>query len=78
MTTSSGNEPSSNNLAPPIVNLDINCADKGFYEGFNVWVTIPAKVIVTLLIGWVIFFPEHAADMLKIANETIIREFAAW
>jgi len=68
----------SNNLAPPVVNLDIDCADKGFYEGFNLFVTIPAKVIVTLLIGWVVLFPDIASEMLALANKTIIREFAGW
>ena len=71
-------EAKNSNLAPPVVNLDINRAEGGYYEGFNLMVTIPAKVIVTLLIGWVILFPGFASEMLELANRTIIREFAGW
>ncbi|WP_416908476.1 MAG: BCCT family transporter [Polymorphobacter sp.] len=40
--------------------------------------TIPAKIIVTLLILWAIFFPVQAGHTLAIANTTLIRSFAGW
>ncbi|WP_235902279.1 BCCT family transporter [Pontixanthobacter gangjinensis] len=68
----------SNVIDPPLVDLHINTADSGFYKGFSTIVTLPSKVIVTLLILWVIFFPVRASEALEIANSTIIRDFAGW
>ena len=65
-------------IAPPLVDLPITTATRGFYDGFSRQVTIPAKVIVTLLIVWAIFFPVNAADTLDAVNSSIIREFAGW
>ena len=65
-------------IAPPIVDLPISTASRGFYDGFSRQVTIPAKIIVTLLIVWAIFFPVNAADTLAVVNDTIIRRFAGW
>ncbi|MXO64583.1 BCCT family transporter [Altericroceibacterium endophyticum] len=65
-------------IAPPLVDLPISTADSGFYDGFSREVTIPAKIIVTLLIIWAIFFPVNAADTLAEVNSSIIREFAGW
>jgi choline/carnitine/betaine transport len=65
-------------IAPPIIDLPIKTADRGFYDGFSREVTIPAKVIVTLLIAWAVFFPVNASDTLNAANTTIIASFAGW
>ena len=40
--------------------------------------TIPAKIIVTLIILWAIFFPVSANETLSAANSTIISSFAGW
>ena len=50
--------PSDKRISPPLVDLPIRTASKGFYDGFSREVTIPAKVIVSLLIMWAIFFPD--------------------
>ena len=65
-------------VSPPLVDLPIETASRGFYDGFSREVTIPAKVVVTLLIVWAIFFPIQATETLDIVNSTIIREFAGW
>ncbi len=65
-------------IDPPLVDLPIKTAQSGFYHGFSTIVTVPAKLIVTLLILWAIFFPEHAKEALEAANATIIRDFAGW
>lgn len=62
----------------PLLVLPIKTASSGFYNGFSTIVTVPAKLIVTVLILWAVIFPEHASEALAIANTTIIRDFAAW
>jgi len=65
-------------IAEPLTDLPIGTADSGFYRGFSKHVTIPGKVSIALLIGWVIFFPEQASKFLTLANTTIIAGFAGW
>ena len=65
-------------IAPPLIDLPIKTADRGFYDGFSREVTIPAKIIVSLLIMWAIFFPVQASDTLSAANSSIIASFSGW
>ena len=65
-------------ISPPLVDLPIRTASRGFYDGFSREVTIPAKVIVSLLIMWAIFFPVSASETLTAANSTIISTFSGW
>ncbi|NVE93452.1 BCCT family transporter [Altererythrobacter lutimaris] len=65
-------------IEPPIVDLPIETHDKGFYDGFSRAVTIPGKVIVSLLIMWAIFFPVRASETLQAANTSIISSFSGW
>ncbi len=65
-------------IDPPLVDLPINTHDSGFYNGFSREVTIPGKIIVSLIIMWAIFFPVNAMETLKIANSTIIASFSGW
>ena len=71
-------QPSDAPIAPPIVELPIRTAERGFYDGFSRAVTIPSKIIVSLLIMWAIFFPVSASETLTAANSTIIASFAGW
>lgn len=65
-------------IEPPIVDLPIETHDSGFYDGFSRAVTIPAKLIVALIIGWAIFFPVRAKETLDLANSSIISTFSGW
>lgn len=65
-------------IDPPLIDLPINTHDRGFYDGFSREVTIPAKIIVSLLIMWAIFFPVSANETLTAANSTIISAFRGW
>ncbi|MGB3711017.1 MAG: BCCT family transporter [Erythrobacter sp.] len=65
-------------IDPPVVELSINTHDRGFYDGFSRAVTIPGKIIVSLLILWAIFFPVNAMETLEVANSTIIATFSGW
>ncbi len=68
----------SNQIEPPLVDLPIKTASSGFYNGFSTTVTVPSKIIVTLLIVWAIAFPVQANEALSVANTTIIKDFAGW
>ena len=65
-------------IAPPLIELPIRTATRGFYDGFSRQVTIPSKIIVSLIILWAIFFPVSANETLTRANSTIISSFAGW
>lgn len=71
-------EKTENRIAPPLIKLPIKTHDSGFYDGFSRSVTIPAKVIVALIIMWAIFFPVSANETLSAANSTIISTFSGW
>ena len=62
----------------PLTDLPIDTAHSGFYKGFSTHVTIPGKIVIALLIGWVILLPTQASDALTLANTTIIAGFAGW
>ena len=65
-------------IEPPLCELPVSTAGRGFYNGLSPQVAIPAKIIVSILIVWAIAFPVHASDTLQLANDTIIRQFAGW
>ncbi len=65
-------------IDPPMVELEIDTHDKGFYDGFSREVTIPAKIIVAFIILWAIFFPVTAMGTLQAANSSIISIFSGW
>ena len=65
-------------INPPLVDLPIGTHDRGFYDGFSRAVTIPSKIIVSLIIMWAIFFPVSANETLSAANSTIIATFSGW
>ena len=72
--------PSSNDapVSPPLIDLPIETHDRGFYDGFSRAVTIPSKIIVSLLVMWAIFFPVSASETLSAANSSIISSFSGW
>lgn len=65
-------------ISPPLIDLPIRTASRGFYDGFSREVTIPAKLVVSLIILWAVFFPVNANETLTAANSTIIASFAGW
>ena len=65
-------------VSPPLVELPIATAERGFYDGFSKAVTIPSKIIVSLLIMWAIFFPVRANETLNAANSSLIASFSGW
>lgn len=63
---------------PPLTELDINKSDKGFYDGFAKAVVLPAKILISVLVIWVIFMPTQSGDTLNTLNSFILKNFASW
>jgi len=63
---------------PPLMNLPIEVAKGGFYDGFNKDVTLTAKLILGALIIWAIAFPENASSVLNGISSLILTNFASW
>ena len=63
---------------PPLMELDIPTADRGFYSGFAKSVAIPSKLLVSALIVWAIALPQNAETVLNALNGAILKSFAAW
>ncbi len=65
-------------LKPPLSELPIKTADKGFYNGFSMNVTVISKIIISILVVWAIVWPEWSGKVLGAWNSTILANFAAW
>jgi choline/carnitine/betaine transport len=65
-------------LKPPLSDLPIRTADKGFYKGFSIDVTLTSKIIVGVLILWAVIFPAQSGRILNDFNGYILAHFATW
>lgn len=65
-------------LKPPIMDLPIETADKGFYSGFSVSVAVVSKIVIASLVIWAIVFPEQAGSILNAINSFILSHTAYW
>lgn len=63
---------------PPLMELPIEVANGGFYDGFNKNVTITAKILIGALIIWAVAFPDNAAGILSSMNSFLLSNFATW
>lgn len=65
-------------MSPPLTELDINTTTGGFYNGFSTAVTVPAKIIISIIVVWAIFWPIQSGAVLNGLNGFILQNFAAW
>lgn len=65
-------------ISPPFTELEINTRTGGFYNGFAMAVAVPAKIIISILVVWAIFWPIQSGDVLNGLNGVILENFAAW
>ena len=65
-------------LGPPLSTLTIRIAQKGFYKGFSIDVTVTSKVLIGALILWAVIFPEASGRILNQFNSFILNNFATW
>lgn len=65
-------------IKPPLTELDINTSASGFYRGFSKAVAVPAKIIISILVVWAIFWPIQSGAILGNLNDFILQNFAAW
>lgn len=64
-------------LEEPLRDLPIKTADKGFFSGFSVDVTVTGKLAVAGLVLWAVAFPENAGSVLSGFNSFILSHFAS-
>ena len=67
-----------NKLGPPMTELDIRTSTNGFYNGFSTSVAVPAKIVISILVVWAIFWPVQSGEVLNNLNAVILDAFAAW
>lgn len=65
-------------LKPPLMELPIETAEKGFYSGFSMSVAVISKIIIASLVIWAIVFPEQAGSILNAINSFILSHTAYW
>ncbi|MEH6830354.1 BCCT family transporter [Sulfitobacter sp.] len=65
-------------LSPPMTELDINTTTGGFYNGFATSVAVPAKIIISIIVVWAIFWPVQSGLVLNSMNAVILDVFASW
>lgn len=65
-------------MQPPLMDLPIKTAQKGFYSGFSVDVTVTSKLIVAALVLWAVAFPEQPGSVLSGFNAFILSNFGTW
>ncbi|KPD12671.1 BCCT family transporter [Phaeobacter sp. 11ANDIMAR09] len=63
---------------PPLMDLPIQTADRGFYAGFSKDVAITSKILIAALIVWAIAVPETAAKTLGALNSSLLGTFSSW
>lgn len=61
-----------------LTDLPIAISDSGFYSGFSKHVTLPSKIIISVLVIWAVVFPEQSGPLLKSINVFILASFASW
>jgi len=49
-------------IKPPLMDLEIETADSGFYAGFSKNVAVISKIIIALLVIWAVVFPDSECD----------------
>ncbi|MFY0597940.1 MAG: BCCT family transporter [Cognatishimia sp.] len=65
-------------IKPPLMDLEIETADSGFYAGFSKNVAVISKIIIALLVIWAVVFPESAGRILNAINGFILANTAYW
>ncbi|GAA6209823.1 hypothetical protein NBRC116601_31160 [Cognatishimia sp. WU-CL00825] len=63
---------------PPLMDLPIQTAKRGFYAGFSKDVAITSKILIAALIVWAIAVPETAAKILGDLNSSLLGSFSSW
>ncbi len=63
---------------PPLMDLPIQTAERGFYAGFSKDVAITSKILIAALIVWAIAVPETAAKVLGDLNGSLLGIFSSW
>lgn len=63
---------------PPLIDLEIETAEGGFYDGFSKDVTITAKILIGGLILWAVACSDNAPAILSTLKGFLLSSFATW
>ena len=58
--------------------LRIKRSEAGFYEGFNLVVTLSSKLLIGALVIWAALFSDQAGDFLLGIRQWSFATFGAW
>ncbi|MGB1238826.1 MAG: BCCT family transporter [Pseudomonadales bacterium] len=61
-----------------ITDLQVETSSNGFYQGFNQFVTLGAKILVILLVIWAAMNPEGAGNVLSAIQNWSFTNLGAW
>jgi len=64
-----------NDIKPPFTDIDIQTADKGFYEGYSLPIALASKIGIALLTTWALLMPGSAKAILSLLNTEILGIF---
>lgn len=64
-----------NDMKPPFTDIDIQTADKGFYEGYSLPIALASKTGIALLTAWALLMPGSARAVLSLLNAEILGVF---
>ena len=64
-----------NDMKPPFTDIDIQTADKGFYEGYSLPIALASKTGIALLTAWALLMPGSARAVLSLLNTEILGVF---
>ena len=65
-------------VQPPLMDLSIKTASRGFYSGFSPSVAVISKIIIAALVVWAVVFPDNAGAVLGSINSFILANTAMW
>jgi choline-glycine betaine transporter len=59
-------------MKPPFIELKINKASSGFYEGYSLPVVLASTAIMVILVLWALVLPSNASSVLSSVNSTLL------
>lgn len=62
-------------VQPPFTDVEIKTSDKGFYQDYNVLISLVSKILVVALVIWAAVWAANANDLLGRINGDLLDIF---
>lgn len=62
-------------MKPPFTDIDVNTAERGFYEGYSVPIALISKLTIVILVIWALVWPGNAETTLSAWNSSLLNIF---